>query len=105
MASSKPITNDRLYDVMTSTQGLINSTRLELKGDIQELRRQFDALEAGRLTRLEGKMGDFEVSQAKRDSVLSQNQAVLSTKVLTMWGIGSAIFVVISELIVNRVLR
>lgn len=70
---SKPITNDRIYE-------LVNSVRLELKGDIRDLRDQFDILEAGRLTRLEGKMNEFEVSQVKKDATLSQNQAVLSTK-------------------------
>lgn len=88
MANGKPITNDKIYD-------LVNSARLELKGDIRDLRNQFDTLEAGRLTRLEGKMNDFEVSQVKRDGTLSQTQAIMSTKFLIIWSIAGAVAVAI----------
>lgn len=94
----RTITNDKLYDAL-------NSMRLELKGDIRDLRNQFDTLEAGRLTRLEAKMGDFEVTQAKRNNLVDRNQAVLSTKVLVMWGIAGSVFVVISEVLVNRLTK
>lgn len=83
--ANRTITNDKIYE-------LVNASRLELKGDIQELRRQFDALEAGRLTRLEGKMTDFEVTQVKKDATLTQNQAVLSTKFVIIGFIGISIF-------------
>lgn len=84
MPSGRPISNDRLYDAL-------NSMRLELKSDIGDLRRQFETLEAGRLTRLEGKMSDFEVSQAKKDANLDKNQAILSTKFVIIGGIGMTI--------------
>lgn len=58
MATPKSITNDRLYEA-------INSTRLELKGDIKDLRGQFDNLEAGRLTRAEGNINDLRVELQK----------------------------------------
>jgi uncharacterized protein with von Willebrand factor type A (vWA) domain len=58
MATPKTITNDKLYDA-------INSTRLELKGDIRDLRSQFDNLEAGRLTRAEGNINDLRVELQK----------------------------------------
>lgn len=93
---AESVSNDKIYD-------LLNAMRLELKGDIRDLRNQFDTLEAGRLTRLEGKVRDFEVTQARRDATLTTNQAVLSTKVFVIWGIGSAIFIVLSELLVNKV--
>lgn len=84
MANGKSITNDKLYDSL-------NSMRLELKGDIRDLRNQFDTLEAGRLTRLESKMADFEVGQARRDSQMKENQATLSTKFVVLGTIGLAI--------------
>jgi hypothetical protein len=56
--ASKPITNDRLYEA-------INSTRLELKGDITDLRRQFETLEAGRLTRAEGNINQLGLDLQK----------------------------------------
>lgn len=75
---SDQITNGKLYDALTSM-------RLELKSDIGDLRRQFETLEAGRLTRLEAKMSDFEIAQTKRDSALNTAQSTLSGKVLIIW--------------------
>lgn len=92
------VTNERLYDAL-------NSMRLELKSDITDLRRQFETLEAGRLTRLEGKMSDYEVAQAKRDANLSTNQAVLSTKVIIIAGIANIILVAIATAFFMRVFR
>lgn len=79
------VSNDKIYD-------LLNSMRLELKGDIGELRRQFETLEAGRLTRLEGKVQDMQVADIKTQSKLSENQAVISTKVVIMFAIGDILF-------------
>ena len=79
------VSNDKIYD-------LLNSMRLELKGDIGELRRQFETLEAGRLTRLEGKVQDMQVADIKTQSRLSENQAVISTKVVIMFAIGDILF-------------
>lgn len=85
MPNGHTYSNDKLYEA-------INSMRLELKGDIRDLRNQFDRLEAGRLTRLEAKMNDFEIDQTKRDANLDKNQAVLSTKFIIISAIGVAIF-------------
>lgn len=92
------VTNDRIYE-------LLDKMRLELKGDIRDLRLQFDSLEAGRLTRLEGRMRDFEVTTAQKEAKMDTNQAVLSTKVLVIWGIGSGLFFVLSEVIVNYLVK
>ncbi len=86
MANGRAVTNDKLYE-------LVNTTRLELKSDLRDLRNQFDTLEAGRLTRLETKMSDFEVSQVKRDSKMQESQATLSTKFFVLWSIAGSIFV------------
>jgi hypothetical protein len=92
------VTNERLYDAL-------NSMRLELKADITDLRRQFETLEAGRLTRLEGKMSDYEVKQAQRDASFSTNQAVLSTKVIIIAAIGNVILVALATAIFTRLFK
>lgn len=93
--ANRPVTNDKIYE-------LVNSTRLELKGDLRDLRTQFEQLESGRLTRLEGKMSDFEVNQVKRDSKLTENQAVLSTKVVVIISISVFILDVLVSLLVTK---
>lgn len=82
---------DRLERLRIEVTKRIDDTSREHKIELGDLRRQFETLEAGRLTRLEGKMTDFEISQVKRDSLISTNQAVLSTKVMVI--ITIAIFV------------
>lgn len=57
MANGKPISNDKLYD-------LVDRTRLELKGDIIRLETKFDTLEAGRLTRAEADISKLQVKDA-----------------------------------------
>lgn len=71
MATPRAITNDKLYDA-------INSTRLELKGDIRDLRGQFDTLEAGRLTRAEGNINELRVELQK--AINSINSSIDSVK-------------------------
>lgn len=93
--ANRPVTNDKIYE-------LVNSTRLELKGDLRDLRTQFEQLESGRLTRLEGKMSDFEVNQVKRDSKLTENQAILSTKVVVIISISVFILDVLVSLLVTK---
>ncbi len=96
MANGRPTTNDNLATMLNNTRlelkSDINSARSELLSNVSDLRRQFETLEAGRLTRLEGKMTDFEIGQIKRDDILKQNQAVLSTKFIIIGAISVAIF-------------
>lgn len=87
---AKPITNDRLYEA-------INTSRLELKGDISELRQQYN--------RLEERMSSFEIAQAKKDGSLHENQAILSTKVLTLFAIGNLLLVGLSEAFFLKVFK
>lgn len=78
------VSNDKIYE-------LVNSTRLELKGDISDLRRQFETLEAGRLTRAEQDIGRLQV----RD-------ATLNTKVYVLvFIISSAVSAVIAAIAVR----
>lgn len=98
MANGKPITNDRLYDAL-------NDMRLELKQDIGDLRRQFETLEAGRLTRAEGHIQDLRIELLDTASKLKTNQAVISTKVLVIWAIGSALFSLAGAAIVMRLMH
>lgn len=79
------ISNGKIYD-------LINAMRLELKGDIRDLTLQFQTLEAGRLTRLEGKVQDMQVADVKTQSKLSENQAVISTKMIIVFAVGDILF-------------
>jgi hypothetical protein len=93
--ATRPITNDRLYEA-------INSTRLELKGDITDLRRQFDTLEAGRLTRAEGNISELRVELQKAingfnagiDSV-KQTGSTLNGKIVV---VGSLLTILLSGL-------
>jgi F0F1-type ATP synthase assembly protein I len=55
MAGREPIDNSKIYE-------LIDRTRLELKSDIIRLESKFDALEAGRLTRLEDRVQKQDIS-------------------------------------------
>lgn len=109
MANSRPVSNDSIYKLVNDTRLEVKSdiaaSHLQLSGDLNDLRRQFETLEAGRLTALERRMNDFVVAQSNKDGKLSQNQAVLSTKILTIWSIGGAIFMVLSEFAVNRLLK
>jgi hypothetical protein len=93
----KQITNvdifDRLERLRLELSKQIESTSRDHKSELADLRRQFETLEAGRLTRLEGRMNDFVVSQANRDAGLKENQAVMSTKFLVIWSLAGAIMV------------
>ena len=77
--------------------------RLELKSDINNIQRQFELLESGRLTRLETKINKFEVAQGKRDSDLRENQAVLSTRFLAYSGITLAVFNAVLYVVLKRI--
>lgn len=58
MANGRPVTNDKIYE-------LVNTSRLELKGDINRLENKFDNLEAGRLTRAEGNINSLAIDLQK----------------------------------------
>ena len=92
MANSRPVTNDKIYD-------LINSTRLELKGDIGNLQQQFTTLEAGRLTRAEGNINALGLDLQKAINTLNQkvdgvktSGSVLNTKAAIIGSIFLVIF-------------
>lgn len=70
------ISNSKIYE-------LLNAMRLELKGDIRDLRNQFDTLEAGRLTRLESSFRDFQVEAARTKAI----EKTLSNKFLAVQGV------------------
>lgn len=95
MVDGKSITNDKLYDA-------INSTRLELKGDIRDLRSQFDNLEAGRLTRAEGNINDLRVELQKAINTFTgsldavrQSGSVFSAKIAV---VGALVTILLSGL-------
>ena len=92
------VTNDKIYD-------LLNAMRLELKGDIRDLRQQFDTLEAGRLTRLEGQVRDIQIQDVKDQAKLREGQAVISTKVVILFTIGYTILTAILTGIFTRLLK
>lgn len=68
------VTNDKIYD-------LVNSTRLELKGDLRDLRQQFEQLEAGRLTRAEQNIGKLQVKDATLSTKVYSLVFIISTAV------------------------
>lgn len=104
MAAPKAITNDKLYDA-------INSTRLELKGDIKDLRGQFDNLEAGRLTRAEGNINDLRVELQKAinafntsiDSVRTTG-SVFNGKIAVIGGLATVLLSGLSAAIFYRLI-
>ena len=109
MAASKSVSNNAIYDRM-------DSVRLELKQDIisavasvaqnqGRLEAKFDTLEAGRLTRSEQKITDLEIKLQKFEGVTSTKDAVISTRVATLWAIGGAIVIIGSEVLLNVLTR
>jgi hypothetical protein len=95
MATPKEISNDKIYEA-------INSTRLELKGDIRDLRGQFDNLEAGRLTRAEGNINELRVELQKAINTINasidtvkQTGSILSGKTAI---VGALLMIVLSGL-------
>ena len=94
--TTRNVTNTDLYDRLDRLRieitDQINRTSADHKSELGDLRRQFETLEAGRLTAVEKRMNDFVVTQVSRDAAIKQNQAVLSTKFLIAVGIAIAIF-------------
>lgn len=97
MVTSRNVTNVDIYDRMERLRveitNQIDRTSRDHKTELADLRRQFETLEAGRLTALEKRMNDFVISQANQDAVLKQNTATLSAKFVIIYSIIGAIFV------------
>lgn len=91
----KQITNvdifDRLERLRLELSKQIDSTSRDHKAELADLRRQFETLEAGRLTALEKRMNDFVVAQANRDAKYRETQATLSTKFVIIGAIALAV--------------
>lgn len=106
---AKAITNldiyDRLERLRLEVTKKIDDTSKDHKAELGDLRRQFETLEAGRLTRLEAKVTDMEIAQVKKDGQIQQNQAILSTKVVILFAIGNIMLVTASEVIVNKLIK
>lgn len=79
--------------------------RLELKGDIGDLRRQFETLEAGRLTRAEAHINDLRVQLLEQGTKLRENQAILSTKVLVLWAIANVMLIAVGEVVIGKLMK
>lgn len=114
-ANNKQVTNADIYNIAQENQDrqerlrleltkLINNTSRDHKAELADLRRQFETLEAGRLTRLEGRMNDFVVAQANRDAGIKENQAVMSTKFLVVWSLAGAIVVATVTALAYRII-
>lgn len=106
---TRPITNvdifDRLERLRLELSKQIDITSRDHKDELADLRRQFETLEAGRLTRLEGRMNDFVVAQANRDAKIKENQAVMSTKVIIVGAIALAIFYGLVDAVARKVVK
>lgn len=107
MADKRNTTNAGLYD-------RLDSLRLEVKQDIAvavntvalsqgRLEKKFDDLEAGRLTRAEGNINDLRIEVLKAHDKLSQNQAVISTKMMVLWMIASTLTMTGISVVVTKV--
>lgn len=109
MPTKRDITNANLFD-------RLDALRLEVKQDIStavntvalsqgRLEEKFDKLEAGRLTRAEGHINDLRIDLIEAQNKLSQNQAVMSTKLVVLWAIGSGVLSIIGGVLATRVLK
>jgi hypothetical protein len=103
---SKPVTNDALY-------ARLDTLRMEFKQDLNSalatmaqsqgrLEKKFDDLEAGRLTRAEGDINNLRIDVLKATGLLKTNQAVLSTKVVVLWAIGTGILSIGGGILASR---
>jgi hypothetical protein len=93
--AKRDITNSGLYD-------RLDSLRLEVKQDISvavtavaqsqgRLEKKFDDLEAGRLTRLEGKYNDLSIRMIQYQGERDSQASVVNFKTATLWTISLAI--------------
>lgn len=105
MSNGKPITNANLYDSL-------NTMRLELKGDIRDLRNQFDTLEAGRLTRAEGNISDLRLELQKAVNLINTTSlkdkeatSSLNAKFVILGVIGTAILYGLAQAIFERLIK
>jgi hypothetical protein len=106
---TKQITNvdifDRLERLRLELSKQIDVTSRDHKVELADLRRQFEVLEAGRLTRLEGRMNDFVVAQANKDAKYGEAQATLSTKFLIAGAIALAILYALADAFARKVVK
>lgn len=109
MTNSKNTSNSDLRDRM-------DALRLEIKADINaaitavannqgRLEKKFDDLEAGRLTRAEANIQDLKIELLKTTDTLRTNQAVISTKVVVLWAIASALISMVGGATVARLIK
>lgn len=116
MPNGKPVTNDKIYDLIGRVESKQDSIRLELKADIVaavsavsqsqgRLEAKFDTLEAGRLTRNEQKTTDIELRLQKFEGQVNVKDAVISSRVAIIWAIGGGLAIIGSEIVLNVLLR
>jgi ABC-type phosphate transport system auxiliary subunit len=108
MANGK-VTNvdifDRLERLRLELSRQIDSTSRDHKAELGDLRRQFEVLEAGRLTALERRMNDFVIAQAGRDAKYSEVQATLSTKFVIIGVIALAVLYGLIDAFARKVIK
>lgn len=107
--TSKSVTNvdifDRLERLRLELSKQIDSTSRDHKAELTDLRRQFETLEAGRLTALEKRMNDFVITQTQRDSKYSEAQATLSTKFVIVGAISLAILYGLANAVASKIVK
>jgi len=107
--SDRPVTNDKIYELVDRMRveltRKIDETSRDHKSELTDLRRQFENLEAGRLTRAEGNIQDLRVYLLKARDALKENQAVMDTKVIIMLALGNILIVVIVEALVRKFIK
>lgn len=106
---TKQVTNvdifDRLERLRLELSKQIDSTSRDHKAELGDLRRQFETLEAGRLTALEKRMNDFVITQSQRDAKYSEAQATLSTKFVVVGVIAVAILYGLVDAFARKVIK
>lgn len=116
MANGRPVTNDKIYDLMGRVESKVDSVRLELKQDIVNsvatmgqnqgrLEAKFDNLEAGRLTRSEQAITALQIELQKFKGESETSEGKISTKIAVIWAIAGGIFIVGSEVLLNWLAR
>lgn len=109
MTTKRNTTNEGLYD-------RLDSLRLEVKQDISvavtavaqsqgRLEKKFDDLEAGRLTRLEGKYNDLSIKLLEYEGGRNRQESVINTKVAILWTVALSFLVAFVNFVAARVVK
>jgi hypothetical protein len=83
--------DDKLERIRVEVTKKIDDTSRDHKAELTDLRRQFETLEAGRLTRAEGNIQDLRLAYQALNDITSSTDKSLSNKFVVIGSIGMVI--------------